>query len=485
MSQPFNDEERAALDAWQPPEMPADFVDRVVDHAASTSQHPKRHLWVGAAVLALAAGGAWLAFQSLGGPDVSAPRAGELTADARETARIGAHAVAVAEPGAALRWRLASDEGPTRIVQSAGDTFYRVDAGPFEVQTPLGTVRVLGTCFRIDIVPSTEEPPDMQRNATPRSPLKTATLGALAGASLSALVLVTVYEGRVQASAPDGTTVEAGPGETIELRPEGAPQRRASRPSTSPVEAPRAAAKTDRQAAPDRTSDGAAADREASAPDRLSCPSRLADAEERADYLEGQVDRLKKSVEQYRREQADQRTYDLSQDQLEAMASHCELRWDHPGVRLDEPPRVWKEAIEDLQLSEAEVQAANEAFAANNERMLGALRALYVEVTGDTENQHLAPDALVAEITDKTEKDDVRHVFKRLSAERAGLVEPPADLASRPAIERLFRLLTTSGDLLEEDMASRFGPELARELRDHHNGWGSKSRSRPGCPPSP
>lgn len=101
------------------------------------------------------------------------------------------------EPGSEVRWTLAGD-GNATVNQSQGNVFYRVErGGRFLVETPAGSVRVLGTCFRVEV--------------DEMKPLKAGMVGAVAGATLAAAALVTVYEGRVVA-ASSGTerTVEAG-----------------------------------------------------------------------------------------------------------------------------------------------------------------------------------------------------------------------------------------------------------------------------------
>ena len=40
-----------------------------------------------------------------------------------------------------------------------------------------------------------------------------------------------------------------------------------------------------------------------------------------------------------------------------------------------------------------------------------------------------------------------------LSQERAGLIAPPANLASRPPVEQMYRMLTAFGDQVEQQFA--------------------------------
>ncbi len=132
------------------------------------------------------------------GPGVAS--SGERVAAARESIAIGTRAVAVAEAGSQLAWTVV--DGAATVEQRKGDVFYRVTPGqPFVVAARGARVRVLGTCFRVEVN-------DM--NAT-RSRNKILAAGT-AGAALSAAVLVTVYEGRVRLENAHGQ-VELAPGE--------------------------------------------------------------------------------------------------------------------------------------------------------------------------------------------------------------------------------------------------------------------------------
>ena len=164
------------------------------------------------------------------------------------------------------------------------------------------------------------------------------------------------------------------------------------------------------------------------------------------------------------------------------MAKRCELRWDLPGTG-SEPSTVSPKDVEKLGLDDNEAAQINAALAAEHKRFRDALRALYVEVTGDEQAADaLSPWALSSEIDDKSPKVERKVVYRRLSRERAGLQQPPAPGAQMSALERLMRLLTSTGDRGEKVVGARVSPDLARRLRELHGGWGSKSRSAYGCP---
>lgn len=133
---------------------------------------------------------------------------GSHSATVRTTLQLGRRGVAVAETGAALSWAMSVD-GAARVEQTAGDVFYRVDSGErFVVSTFAGDIRVLGTCFRVEV-------------RTMNKP-KVAISGAVTGAVVTAVVLVTVYEGRVVTANPKGERVVAA-GEAATMRVDAAP----------------------------------------------------------------------------------------------------------------------------------------------------------------------------------------------------------------------------------------------------------------------
>lgn len=120
----------------------------------------------------------------------STPGHGDVVASARTDLRVGAHVIAVLEPGAHVEW-----DGDT-VTQIAGDVFYRFEPGGMRrVRTPLADVIVRGTCFDVK-VRNPEGGGDMTR--------REAVFGA-AGALASAAVLVGVYEGRVTLSRATGS----------------------------------------------------------------------------------------------------------------------------------------------------------------------------------------------------------------------------------------------------------------------------------------
>ncbi|MCB9547911.1 MAG: hypothetical protein H6706_18995 [Myxococcales bacterium] len=216
-----------ALAGWAAPPAPTGFADRVLAAAPAPPASPRR--WWPALALAAAL---------LVGLGVVALRgrtaAGELAPAAqRTTVTLAARGVAVAEAGAALTWRV--EAASAHIEQRQGEVFYRVEGdGPFEVVTPAGSVRAEGSCFSIKISGLSEE-----------SAMGTGMKGALVGAVLAAVAVVTVYEGRVALATDRGQiALEAGgrgratPGAVPEALPE-------ARAAAAPADGPAAEARAD------------------------------------------------------------------------------------------------------------------------------------------------------------------------------------------------------------------------------------------------
>jgi ferric-dicitrate binding protein FerR (iron transport regulator) len=185
-----------AIRSYDTPDPPDGLAERVTRNilagaaAGALGRRPWGQALAAAGLLAAGAAGAtlWLTFRPLDDRPVTA---GERAAVERETVNLGRQAVAVLEPGASVRWQPGAG-GALAVEQPRGQVFYRVESGPFEVVTPGGTVKVRGTCFRVEV-------PDMKLTA---DKLK----GAAAGAALASAVLVTVYEGQVTFANRAGET---------------------------------------------------------------------------------------------------------------------------------------------------------------------------------------------------------------------------------------------------------------------------------------
>jgi hypothetical protein len=137
----------------------------------------------------------------------------------------------------------------------------------------------------------------------------------------------------------------------------------------------------------------------------------------------------------------------------------------------------------ELGLRQTEVDAVNKVFAEEHRRLTAELRKIYTEVTGDAKGADtLAPESLKREIEEKSNREDLKLVFQRLARERAGLQAPPADSSGLSALERMYRLVTSSGDRVERSIGAEIGDDLARRYRELKHGFGHSYRSSYGCP---
>lgn len=399
-------------------------------------------------------------------------------------------AVAVAQPGAKLRWSIQSD-GAATIHQDAGSVFYRVEPGErFEVITPTGTATVTGTCFQVETT---------QPRATS---MKTGFKAGALGAALAAATIVTVYEGGV-VLANDSGRVDVAAGE-----------RGTARAGSAPI-----------RFGPDGDgrSDGALAMAEAASSDTLATGATLPagvdpvahirlqardlermrsekDAQaKKIVQLEAQVEELggtpnspeakarraKKCASQSRG--GDCPFLDPDQETLVEMAKCATVKIDAPGF-LDnrEPPGDVRGLAQQLGIEDPterkQLAAASKAhYDAYNEE----LRAMFLELGGDPEiAEDASADTLVSSIADQLDPELAGNIQRQVSQERAGLLEPPAAGGEVPTSieERLFRLQANLGNAYESHVAEALGPERARELRGRHDGWpGSTSVHSSDC----
>lgn len=487
----FSAEERLGLDAWEAPPPPMglsadvlrrlDAIDAVPTRPGAMRRgRPGRAFAWGAVGLALAASLAlWLwprgqVFER------------QIEAKGRVTAAIGERGVLVAENDSELHFRVEPD-GATRVEQGRGDVFYRVEPGAaFVVATPLGDLTVTGTCLRVAMTQG-QDTSETMNDKSARTAVKTGrsvrelTGAALLGAAATSVIFVTVFEGRVDAATPtEKTTIEAG--QTGTLRPDGtlvvvesgSPRGQHAVPAPE-ISAPQVPEVAEKVQVPAVEVPAVAARTPSATPE--------SDAERaQREQLESKVASLERELAKTRRLAEKIKTYDLQPETLQKMAKRCELRWDHPSLRVDRPVKLDDDTVKAASISESERPAIEEVVGRVNTETLAELRRLYTLVTGDDQVENLAPEAMLAEINDKSEHRDLRLAFERLSAERAGLQPAPAEGVELSPVEQVYRLLTSVGDRLEAELAAKVGPERARQMRDAHDGWGSASRSSYGCP---
>lgn len=433
--------ERRALDAFAPLAPPAGFADRVL---AARAPAPARRRWpfVAGGLVACAAAAAVVALVVTRDPSLAAT--GELATTERTTAALGRRAIAVAEANTELQWRIA-DDGAASITQPTGDVFYRVErGGAFVVHTPAGDVRVLGTCFRVEVTPMNK---------------KHLVLSGATGAAIAAAVVITVYEGHVVADTKAAKT-ELRAGNRAMISPDG-------RATVGSLDEP-VAATLARSLAEDR-----AATRE-----ELIARS----AEQRAELarLRAQLAAREGRDDEHNATEPGRRWFDPSPERLKEWAAKCRVRSDSVG--LDEPKLMDAKAASHYGLEPDEIAPVNQVVTeiANDWRKL--VRALYVEATGDLNGTDvLSVDAMLGEIREKGGGHEHNLVMQKISAERAGLAKPPADVAKLTPYERLMRVQVEQGNTIEAALAKKLGPERARAIRGE--GFGNRS-DWSGCPDS-
>jgi hypothetical protein len=372
--------------------------------------------------------------------------AGERAPAERETVRLGARAILVMEGGARARWR--PDAGGVRVEQTSGSIFYRVEKGPFLVETSGGTVRVQGTCFRVEVR-------DMLVS-------RQAISGAVAGAALASAVLVTVYEGRVSLASHAGQ-VEVGAGERAAL-----PAAGAAGPALIEGEPP--------GPAPSATPASPAGRPEAT-PEVVALRARVAEQERELarlrahdpDDLVGGAKDLKRFI-------------DPGPEELAARAQRCSIAFNYPDLDRPQPQKVSDQLAGRLGLSDTERQAADEALEESQAHVATELRKLYVEMGGDGATAaRLAPSALLSEILQKAPEGASTQARAQLSRERAGLVNPPLDPKGSTVVERALRLMVGLGDDFDRRLGERVGADRARSLHPLREEWRNASNYS-GCP---
>ena len=406
-------------------------------------------------VAAAAAAAAAAALLLLRGGD--APGAGRIVADGartaqgRETIALGARGVAVAEPGGELSWTISS-AGAAAVHQTRGDVFYRVEpGGSFVVETPYGQITVRGTCFRVEV---------MQMNVSRQT-----WIGGAVGAALAATILITVYEGRIRVVNARGQT-DAHAGERVALGAGTAPSRLEPNPagSIAAVEPPPG----------DSASVAELLRRDQSHRGEIALlRARLRSLETPSAGPEAGVGAAHK--------QGNKKTFDLSQDELVAMAKACEIRFDIPGYGIE--PRLMDAKLAGATgLGDADRAAYDQTVRKENDAYMATLRGLYQELGGDS-GDNLDARSLFMEVLHKSPPADYEAARKQLAEERAGMIAPPADPfgRKRSVVERMLRLQATAAGSLEQLLAAQLGPDKAHQIRQA--GWpGGDDSILYGCP---
>lgn len=479
----LSDDERGAIEAgWATPEPPVTFAKGVIDahftqdapSEASRLESPRAWVWIAALAALLVAALAW---GLRGGSAVE----DTLSATRIETVALGDRGTAVAQPGSNLSWSVDSD-GAARIDQSSGRVFYRVDDGErFDVVTPVGTVTVTGTCFEVDLEPSS------MKNSSVRA-------GAL-GAALASALVVTVYEGGVVLANEHGS-VDVDAGQAARVADTSAPIRfdpddpersagalaMAERTSSKPGEiAGDPIAHINRQA---RDIERIRGEKDAQA-------ARIRELEQQVLDLGGSVDpktpegkkaRAKACVNQSRGGSCP--FLEPDQETLLEMAKCATVKIDSLDFVSDPEPPPPGEIAGRLGITDPEESKRLDAAAlAQYDDYNEKIRAMYLELGGSEEAADGASgNTLQSFIYDQLDNSLLGDVQRQIAEERAGLREPPTDVASLPIEQRVVRLMADDGNDFERLVADQLGAERARELRRRSDGWpGSTSVHSSDC----
>lgn len=463
------------IDGFEAEEPGADFADRVMHrlqepegHApdrppfASPPARPRRSgmmawLAVAAVLLLLAAG--WL----VGNLD-----RGGLLAAARETVAIGRRAVAVAEPGAALRWRV-SATGQASIEQDRGAVFYRVaSGGAFIVHTSAGNVAVRGTCFRVEVT-------GMGANSHMHKRVRELGIAASAGALLSGAVLVSVYEGQVVLENRAGrTVVSAGqvaaaapgqapsaPGPLLEGAVNHASTRAVRGPTAPPAQAVDAAS----------AADGSPA-------------AKLSYAQLQAAYLAQREELARLEQRGPGRDDGpmagNEQIYPPDRARLLSLAERCGVQVDMgPILKDDGATEVGDEQAQQMGLSPAEREAFDRVVRKLSQRTRAVLLRSYLDLGGsEATAREVGPWALYSQIS-RFSNDEQPHAL--IAQERAGLVPPPDPNRSMSPKEEAMRWVANLGDTLQEELAKEIGAERAHAIRARNGGWIGGRSTWVGC----
>jgi hypothetical protein len=164
-------------------------------------------------------------------------------------------------------------------------------------------------------------------------------------------------------------------------------------------------------------------------------------------------------------------------------AKTCHVRGDLPPLEDTRPAdgAAWKAYGRQLGTTDSELEAVREAFAETERDAYAAAREIYAQATGDRSNiDSLTMDRIGFEIARVSDYSEQYEVLQRLSAERAGLQDPPSVDHMLP-LEQLLRLVTIQGDRFEAAISRRLGPVRARALRERNQGW-PDVHDWQGCP---
>ena len=431
-------------DAWPVDAPPADFAQRTVAMAGGRAEKRRqRRIATTVATLAVAAA----ALLVVTWPMLRGPKPGSASAQQRMEVRVADRATAVLEAGTRIAWRGDAVEQPT------GNVFYRVEPGEkFSVNTPAGTIEVLGTCFRVQVGNSP---------TAGDKKMKKQLLAASAGAALAAVAVVTVYEGKVQLlGAKERVTL--GAGESGSIGPEGAKKLEADELSSAEAALEEAGGDKDKLDL-SRANDALAGD-------IAGLNRKLRGLEKEKGKLEAQL--VSAQTELARRTDGKpprtRNEFDLDQDDWVKLAKTGTIKYRvpclvEPGGWTPSPKR-----IDELGLAPGDAETIRASYQRSYERVWPQMRELCIAAIGKAEVADvLGPDTCTHVIVDMARRSDSKaasEAMRQVSEVRAG-IRPEADPATaKHPVFKLFTALTGEMKDFEKDLAESFGPEEAARL---------------------
>ncbi len=439
--------------AWPHEEPPADFADRVMarigdDNVAKLGPiAPRgRSRWARPAAAAYVFAAAAAILFAL---RPTAPAGGEARAETRREIAVGGRAVAVAEPGAHLKWR--GDE----VTQDAGDIFYRVERGErFVVHTPAGDVAVLGTCFRVRVGPSGNENGSEEGTDMNARDMKV----GLASAASALLATVVVYEGKVAISHAGQTTSAAASATQLTAG-------QSARLDSSGVHVGAGAGAKDGGEGSGGTGDESLLAANANLSQAIGEYNRRLNAitAEKATLQQ----KLTSAQEQLAASGNDANAplkdpYDLSTDDWKQLAAKGTVRIRMPCLAKD----PWSPTADELQkmgLAPSDGPAVHEAYVKANQRIWADMRPLCAAALGGDAQ---VADRLGVNVCMNVVQDTagVDGSARRVAEMRAGLRPLPGAGDTVDGPTRMMLDLTHEQQVFEADLASSFGPDEAHRI---------------------
>jgi len=433
-------------EAWPAQEPPRDFAERVLGasaaHGAAEAPPSRaRRSWrrwgvrLGVAAALAASVLLWR----------SAPHdvRGEITAEQRVEARVGQDARAVLEAGAHVSF------SSGRVRQDRGDVFYRVEpAQPFVVETTVGEVEVLGTCFRVLIEEPGSEDVDVSKKQL---------MGISAGAALGAVAVVVVYEGRVQLSQA-GEVVTLGAGEVGQLSERGAQRLELGAPEVEQAQL--------------RARDPSRALVNVRSQDEEALRQGIAAANEKLQALEAEkgslAERLGRAQAELARRGGEPRErdeFDLDEQDWKELAARGTVKYRLP-CQYDSGWTPSPDQLDALGLAPDDAETIRGAYERSRQRVWGVVGRLCEEAVGAPEIvDSISTDTCTHIVMDVARSKDMASTKAALHAVaevRAGSREPPAE-PHHPVYD-LFYTLSGEAHALEADLAESFGPDEAKRI---------------------